>query len=299
MKMSRLLFSLLTVWCGVMVFADMARASTNVLSRADRPLTKEPVYAATPKYCLIALGDGDAKVWMVEDGRRLFVDKNANGDLTDDGPPIEPSNVRNLDAQKWDSDYLLDAITPTNGSRHTHFDLRHWNSGTNEDSYGLSLTVGDQLPLYAGWFGTFWSTNRETAPVLHFGGPFTPKLMRRKDFVIGVEKERLSFGFMNSGSGPGAESRLSIEALPRFLVPKVDIEWPTTSGTPLHTTHLLSERCCYWEYYMTEFDLPRGIAPGTAKVTVELPAGPVPIELTTNQITVRVVAKSSGPESAR
>lgn len=296
----RKFFPMTTAVCGVLLLAGNTRASTNWLSRTDRPLIKEPKYAATPKYCLIALGSGDdSKVWMVEDGRRLFVDKNANGDLTDDGPPIAPSNVRNMDAHSWDFNYLLDAITPANGSRHTQFDLRRWNYGTNEDSYGLSLTVDDQLPLYAGWFGTFWSTNRDTAPVLHFGGPFTPKLMRRKEFVIGGERERLSFGFMNSGSGPGAEARLSIEALPKFLVPTVDIAWPTAGGTPLHTTHRLSERCCYWEFYTTAFDLPKGIAPGPAIVTIELPAGPVPIELTTNQITVRVVAKSSEQNSVR
>jgi hypothetical protein len=73
---------------------------------------------------------------MVEDGKRLFVDKNANGDLTDDGPPIRPSNVRSLDASRWDLNYLLDAITPANGLRHTHFDLRRWNYGDKEEGNG-------------------------------------------------------------------------------------------------------------------------------------------------------------------
>jgi len=95
---------------------------------------------------------GDVKVWMVEDGRRLFVDKNANGDLTDDGPPIEPSKVRRLDANRWDFEYSLDAITPANGTRHSNFVLRRWNYNDKEDSYGLSLFVDGQMPMYAGWF---------------------------------------------------------------------------------------------------------------------------------------------------
>jgi hypothetical protein len=115
--------------------ADEAHASTNVLGQVNRTFIKEPVYESTPKYSLIVLGSsGNVKVWMVEDGKRLFVDKNADGDLTDDGPPIEPSNVRNLDAHRWDFDYLLDAITPGDGSRHTRFDLRRWNYGEKEDS---------------------------------------------------------------------------------------------------------------------------------------------------------------------
>src|SRR5438045_2873189 len=119
-NMCRLLFAIATALCCALPCAYQARASTNVVSRLDRTIIKEPAYQSTPKYSLITLGNsGDVKVWMVEDGRRLFVDKNANGDLTDDGPPIEPSNARKLDANGWDFEYLLAAITPTNGSQHT------------------------------------------------------------------------------------------------------------------------------------------------------------------------------------
>ena len=154
--MPRLYFAIATTICCALPFADQARASTNVVSHFDRPLIKEPAYQSTPKYGVIALGtSGEVKVWMVEDGRRLFVDKNANGDLTDDGPPIEPSHVRDMGGNRWDFDYLLDAITPTNGSRHTSFVLRRWNYNDKEDNYGLSLAVDGQMPMYAGWFGTF------------------------------------------------------------------------------------------------------------------------------------------------
>jgi hypothetical protein len=132
--------------------------------------------------------------------QRLFVDKNANGDLTDDGPPIKPSNVRNIGSNHWDYNYFLDAITPTNGSRHTNFQLRRWNYGEDEDSYGLSLSVDGKIPMYAGWFGTFWSAQCETAP--------DHPLWRRLDSEIAsIERiesirnrfgaTRLSLGFMN------------------------------------------------------------------------------------------------------
>ena len=271
------------------------------MSHLDHTIIKEPTYQSTPKYSLITLGDsGDVKVWMVEDGKRLFVDKNANGDLTDDGPPIEPSNVRHLDANRWDFEYVLDVITPTNGSRHTNFVLRRWNYEDKEDSYGLSLSVGGQMPMYAGWFGTFWSTNREKAPVIHFGGPFTPKLLRRKVFTIGEKQQRLSLCFINHGSGAGAESRLSIDALPRFVVPELNIEWPTAGGgAPLRTSHALTQRCCYWEYYTTDFEVPKGVVAGQARVSVNLPVGATPIELTTKEMVMPVVAKTHDSDSAR
>src|SRR5205823_1222949 len=128
-KMARSLLTIVaTLWC-VALFAEEAHASTNGLGHFTRTVIKEPKYKATPKYSLMVLGSGgDVKVWMVEDGKRLFVDKNGNGDLTDDGPPIEPSNFRKF-SHGWEFHYLLDAITPTNGSRHTRFELRRWNSG--------------------------------------------------------------------------------------------------------------------------------------------------------------------------
>lgn len=292
--MTRWLPATASILCCVVVFMDKAGASTNAPGRIDRTVLKEPTYQSTPKYSLIILGTGgDVKVWMVEDGKRLFVDQNANGDLTDDGPAIEPSNIRDIGANRWDFEYLLDAITPTNGSRHTNFVLRRWNYDGKEDSYGLSLSVGGQMPMYAGWFGTFWSTNCESAPVVHFGGPFTPRLLRRSEFTIGESQQRLSLCFINPGSGPGAESRLSIDALPAFVVPQLTIEWPTASGSaPLRTSHALTQRCCYWEFYTTQFEVPKGAVAGKAKVFVSFPVGGKPIELTTTEM-VEPVAESN------
>jgi hypothetical protein len=82
-NMHPLLFAITTALCCALPFANQARASTNAVSHFDRTIIKEATYQSTPKYYLITLGNsGDVKVWMVEDGRRLFVDKNANGDLT-------------------------------------------------------------------------------------------------------------------------------------------------------------------------------------------------------------------------
>jgi hypothetical protein len=293
--MRPLLSVLAMTLCSAAIFAGTARAATNAVNPLAATLTKEPKYQSTPKYCLVTLGDsGDVKLWMVEDGRRLFVDKNANGDLTDDGPPLEPRSVRNLDAKRWDFDYVLGAITPSEGAPSTNFVLRRWNYEGGEDCYGLSLAVNSRMPMYAGWFGTFWSTNRNEAPTVHFGGPLTPHMLRRKAFALGEQGQRLSIGFFNPGSAPGAESRLSIEAIPRFVIPVLKIEWPTAGGTePLRTSHELTERCCYWEYYTTTFEPPKGAAPGTAKVTVEFPPGALPTRLATKQLELPVVTSST------
>ncbi len=297
--MPRLILGLAISWRCAIAFAGTPHASTHVVSHFDRTIIKEPTYQSTPEYSLITLGNsGDVKVWMVEDGKRLFVDKNANGDLTDDGPPLEPSKVRDLGGNRWDFEYSLDAITPTNGPRHTNFVLRRWNYNDKEDSYGLSVSVNGQMPMYAGWFGTFWSTNREEAPVIHFGGPLTPKLLRRKEFTIGETRQRLSLCFFNPGSGAGAQSLLSIDALPRYAVLKLNVQWPTADGSaPLRTSYLLTQRCCYWEFYTTEFAVPRGVVAGKAKVSVEILSFTMPTELTTTEMEAPVVAPSHEPGS--
>jgi len=156
------------------------------------------------------------------------------------------------------------------------------------------------MPMYAGWFGTFWSTNRDDAPVIHFGGPFTPTLLRRKVFTIGESGLRLSLGFFSPGSGSGAVSRLSIEGLPHNVIPELKIEWPTAdTGKPIETIHELNQRCCYWEFYTTDFEVPKGVVTGKAKVSVNLLPGAMPAALTTRDLEVPVLARSSGSDPAQ
>jgi hypothetical protein len=275
-----------------------APESQSVLDRVERKIAKEPKYNSTPKYALVVLGDeGKTKLWMVEDGKALYIDKNANGDLTDDGPPIEPTNVRDLGAyesaaSRWDFDYLLDEITPADGSRHTDFCLRRWNYGGKTDSYGLSLNVNGRMPMYAGWFGTFWAASPEAVPIIHFGGPLEPCLLGQKELVIGAGVDRLNMAFMNRGRGAGAVSYLSIDALPKAVVPKLRIDWPVADGAPsVQTSEALQERCCYWAFYEPNFTVPEGVAAGDATVTVSFEGGEFPFGLTTNQVRVPVIAK--------
>ena len=282
----------------VILISSVMPAAGDPLATIERRIVKEPAYESTPQYLLLALGpEAATHVWLVEDGRKLYVDKNANGDLTDDGPPIEPTNVRSLgrlpDSQvdRWDFDYQLAEFTPGDRPPQKDFQLRRWNYGTSaHDDYGLSLTLDGKVPMYAGWFNSFWAASPEKASIVHFGGPLTPHLLRSKTFSPGASLERLSVGFFNPGFGDAAQSRLSIDALPADVIPVVHIRWPTKAGDPpLATTHRLNQRCCYWEFYTTTFSAPKEAAVGTAEVTVDLPLGTMPLAIATNNISVPVV----------
>jgi hypothetical protein len=69
----------------------VATASAADLAKVDRSVAKEAAYQNKPKYCLLVFGpDAKTRVWLVRDGDTLYVDKNGNGDLTDDGERLKP-----------------------------------------------------------------------------------------------------------------------------------------------------------------------------------------------------------------
>lgn len=262
------------------------------LSKIERKITKEPQYTGSPRYALLVLGaDAETKVWMVEDGNLLYVDKNGNGDLTDDGPPITQTNSRQFNGTNRDCQYVLDELQPIGGSRVTDFCLRRWNYGDKEDSYGLSLTLDGKIPMYAGWFGTFWASSPAAVPLVHFGGLLRPVTLGCKEIVLRSAPDRLGIGFINRIAGEGTTTYLSIDALPKSVIPEVRIDWPVAEGAPaLRTFELLTERCCYWQFYEQGFKVPQGVVEGTAILTVSVPKDVLPLALETNQFKLPIRA---------
>jgi hypothetical protein len=71
----------------LLVWAAAAGAAD--LTKVDRTLKKEPAYQGKPKYCLLVFGpEAKHRVWLVLDGDTLYVDKNGNGDLTNEGKRV-------------------------------------------------------------------------------------------------------------------------------------------------------------------------------------------------------------------
>lgn len=262
---------------------------TNPLRTVERTIDKEPRYADAPRYAMLVFGpEARSKVWVVEDGRTLYVDRNGNSDLTDDGPPLRPSDVRDLGRSQYEFHYAVDAITTPAGSRHTDFRLSRWRYADGEDGYGLTLKVDGLTEVYVGWTD-FWSPSPERAPLIHLGGPLRPVLLRQRAFTPGSEPGRLSIALANPGHVSGAASRLSIDAVAPEVMPEVRIDWPVAQGRPpLRTSHRLTARCCYWEFYQARFSVPEGVAEGTARLRVVFPFGAVPLELADETIEVPV-----------
>src|SRR5262249_12862253 len=74
----------------VLLLAGPALLSAADLKQIERRLRKEPAYQGEkPAYCLVVFGHRAAtRLWLVRDGKNLYVDRNGNGDLTEPGEKI-------------------------------------------------------------------------------------------------------------------------------------------------------------------------------------------------------------------
>src|SRR6516165_162719 len=73
----------------LLLFAPVAQATD--LAKIERKIAKEPAYQTkSPRYCLLVFGlDAKTRVWLVQDGDTLYVDRRGNGDLTADGNRVQ------------------------------------------------------------------------------------------------------------------------------------------------------------------------------------------------------------------
>src|SRR5437867_4405005 len=78
-------------WLVLLLFISLAANSLAAdLASIDRIIKKEPAYrTGKPKYCLLVFGpEAKTRVWLVQDGDTLYVDRNGNGDLTEEGEKV-------------------------------------------------------------------------------------------------------------------------------------------------------------------------------------------------------------------
>src|SRR5215831_5020298 len=97
----------------MLLIAPLARGAD--LAKIDRKIAKEPAYQTkTPKYCLLVFGlDAKTRVWLVQDGDTLYVDRNGNGDLTEDGKRFKIKQSDNSFRVFEVGDLTIDGLTHT------------------------------------------------------------------------------------------------------------------------------------------------------------------------------------------
>jgi hypothetical protein len=154
------------------------------LSKIDRTLAKEPVYKNKPKYCLLVFGpEAKTRVWLVLDGDTLYVDRNGNGDLTEDGERVEARKADwgdPGDPRIFQHFFEVADLADTDGK--TKFGtLRILFWGPVKDAVHENkclIDIGEQRAAYVRF------ADRHDAPILHFAGPLTFRLAEPHHLVL-------------------------------------------------------------------------------------------------------------------
>jgi hypothetical protein len=254
--------------------ASAAAVPAADLSKVERTIAKEPTYKGKPKYCLLVFGPEAAhRVWLVQDGDTLYVDRNGNGDLTEPGEKVAAEK----DERNADGEYTFKAGDVTVGA-HVHklpyvivtkLDvLAESDEGVKEfhaknpQARGYTVQAEIEMP---GWKGTgvggrvvqrafyldahgvlqFADSPRE-APVVHFGadswqvtlfGRHTLTRGRQADVVLGVG---------TPGVGPGTTAFIDYGGvIPEKMYPTLDITYPPKQPgePPVREHYELKQRC--------------------------------------------------------
>ena len=189
------------------------------LATIDRTIAKEPAYQTkTPKYCLLVFGrEAKARMWLVLDGKVLYVDRKGDGDLTGADKCVE-LNPRGR--------FAIGSITLADG-KIQYFGMQVW--VWKNDRVHVSLNRkgdfahrNDSLRQFAGpmdisdreWVDDAnvhveehdfrFADRPQDAPIVHFDGPLTLKVMDTKLALVRGDKPsplHVSVGTPGLGKG--------------------------------------------------------------------------------------------------
>jgi hypothetical protein len=235
----------------VLLLAPVVQAAD--LAKIERKIAREPAYRTkTPKYCLLVFGlDARTRVWLVQDGDTLYVDRNGDGDLTGDGKRVKikqrSDNSRTFEV----GDLTLGGLTHTGlsvtqmkATPESVANEQEWQrikkSGPEPWTWWVRITAQRgaddkrDLPRKIGYVvngdgaGTLLFADRpQDAPIIHLNGPFTLALQDHKQRLIAGERTMLQIGVGPQGVGPGTFAWvLYPKTIPEDAYPETEITFP-------------------------------------------------------------------------
>jgi hypothetical protein len=254
----------------VLLLPPLAEAAD--LAKIERKIAKEPAYqTATPKYCLLVFGlDAKTRVWLVQDGDTLYVDRNGNGDMTEKSERVmieqRSESYRSFNV----GDITIDGLTHTGlsvsqmmANEQTVGNDQEWErvkkSSPEPWTWWVRITAeraGDdnrQLPRKIGYVANgdgagmlLFADKPQDAPIIHLNGPFTLALQDRKQRLVAGEQAMLQIGVGPQGLGPGTFAFvLYPNTIPNNVYPEAEIAFPAKSPgeEPIKRKYTLMQRC--------------------------------------------------------
>jgi hypothetical protein len=242
--------------------ASLGHAGPVDLTKIDRTIAKEPAYRSkSPKYCLLLFGpEAKTRVWLVHDGDRLYIDRNGNGDLTEDGEEVKGVEKRpNISSaterervEPWFWKFDVGAVREGK-LKHAALvvEIAHVEHIPKEGKPRIVDHTLVALKLEGKWqqsaYGSFsFSRRPQDAPVIHFHGPLTI-VPRYESQVLkrGGNGYKLRAAIGTPGLGKGTFAILDPEAVPADIHPVAEVEFPAASADAQATRarFLLARRC--------------------------------------------------------
>jgi hypothetical protein len=251
------------------------------LSALPREIAREPKYQGQARYALAVFGpEADFRVWLVKDGDVLYADKNGNGDLTEPGEKITPTELQ--------YEGLVFKVGDIVAKGHTYADVRlrcpklkdykelygglpdyqaiiaadpeapgYYITAESppttplSDEKGRAVSTVTQTAGMADADGVLqFAARPDDAPILHFGGPWEVRPYVAQKFVLGREDEFTAV-IGTPGLGPGTLAVILYHTqgddatifVPRDARLVLDVEFPGAEGRTIPARLVLEDRC--------------------------------------------------------
>ena len=254
----------------VLILSSFANAAVD-LAKIERKIAKEPAYQSKPKYCLLVLGpEAKTRVWLVQDGDTLYVDRNSNGDLTEPDEKVMAEKRKDPDPDDRNYSFAAGELHE-GGKRHLNLSVligdlnralaeakavlerdpkaKDYRVGLEVERPGYQgLGAGGRLVQGAGsdTHGLLQFADRpQDAPIIHFDGPWTMGLWRPTTLWLD-RANNLDLIFGTPGLGAGSFAYVGYEGVvPDNLAPRVEIAFPPRDpgGKPVIASYDLKDRC--------------------------------------------------------
>jgi hypothetical protein len=209
------------------------------------PINKEPAYRSkAPTYFLLVLGaEAKTKVWLVLDGDDLYIDRNANGNLTEDGEKVACKGKMEV-ADGVVHVYQAGDVTDADGkTKYTQITVLAQRDAEGRSSlYAVSVKIDDRYREAYTPLTLTLGARPDAAPVLHFGGPLTVVL--RSTFLSFEETTDLQV-MITGKVGEAMMSCVDCASVPADSHPVAEIEFPhkVRDKGPIRVKVVLDQRC--------------------------------------------------------
>jgi hypothetical protein len=247
------------------------------LSKIDRTTAKEPVYkSGAAKYCLLVFGpEAATRVRLALDGDTLYVDRNGNGDLTDEGERVAAKADRYPD-EKWRTFEVGDLRDGKLLHKNVTVQVARWSDlygptdridpdvrqliASDPEVQCLMIVIDLEMPPWHGigvgkrviWYmggsdhqgALKLGKKPHEASIVHFGGPWQI-VLREKDLVM--ERDGWLRAHVGTpGLGAGTMAYVGYEGVvPEGSHPTVEVLYPPAKAgePPIRERYELKERC--------------------------------------------------------